>query len=144
MKSFLAGLGIGIGVGMLFAPESGEVNRKKLNQRLTRWSEDLAQVVDESKTRVQDQVASLNDRAKEALRSGRKDQGRNAEDADSVNTMSREELMAIKGIGPVLADKVISGRPYSSPRDLLDRGVLPQSTFDELEREMRHRAKRSA
>jgi hypothetical protein len=30
---------------------------------------------------------------------------------------------------PVLADRIISGRPYSSRRDLLERRILPQSTF---------------
>jgi len=33
MKSFLAGLGIGIGLGVLFAPMSGEETRNNLTQR---------------------------------------------------------------------------------------------------------------
>ena len=33
MKSFLAGLGIGIGLGILFAPMSGEETRDNLTQR---------------------------------------------------------------------------------------------------------------
>ena len=33
MKSFLAGLGIGIGLGILFAPMSGEDARNNLTQR---------------------------------------------------------------------------------------------------------------
>ena len=33
MKSFLAGLGIGIGLGILFAPMSGEETRENLTQR---------------------------------------------------------------------------------------------------------------
>jgi DNA uptake protein ComE-like DNA-binding protein len=61
-----------------------------------------------------------------------------------INTLGREELMNVNGIGPVLADKIISGRPYASRRDLLERGILPQSTFHELERELDRQGKRSA
>ena len=58
--------------------------------------------------------------------------------------MTREELMNVNGIGQVLADKVISSRPYGSPRDVVDRGILPLSTFEELERELKNRPKRPA
>jgi len=58
--------------------------------------------------------------------------------------MTREELMNVNGIGPVLTDKVISSRPYRSRQDVLDRGILPLSTFEELERELNNRPQRSA
>jgi gas vesicle protein len=32
MKGFLLGVGIGIGMGILFAPEEGEASRRKLKQ----------------------------------------------------------------------------------------------------------------
>jgi gas vesicle protein len=35
MKAFLAGLGIGVGLGILFAPMSGEETRNNLTQRAT-------------------------------------------------------------------------------------------------------------
>lgn len=52
--------------------------------------------------------------------------------------------MNANGIGPVLADKIISGRPYGSRRELVKRGILPQGTFDELKREVEKIQKRSA
>jgi competence protein ComEA len=67
-----------------------------------------------------------------------------SESDDLINTVGREELMSVNGIGPALADRIISGRPYSSRRELVERGILPQSTFDELERELGRRGKRSA
>jgi hypothetical protein len=38
-----------------------------------------------------------------------------------------------------LADKIISGRPYLSAQELLDREILSQSTFMELEGEIARR-----
>ena len=58
--------------------------------------------------------------------------------------MSRDELMNVNGIGPVLADKIISNRPYISRLELLERGIVLWSTFEELERESEERQRRSA
>jgi len=36
-----------------------------------------------------------------------------------LNTASKEKLMFIKGVGPVLAERIIAGRPYKTVDDLL-------------------------
>jgi gas vesicle protein len=43
MKTFLTGLGIGVGLGVLFAAETGEATRRKFGARLREWSESLSQ-----------------------------------------------------------------------------------------------------
>ena len=144
-EGFLVGVGIGVGVGVLFAPESGEVSRRKLRARVTEWSESLGRTVEEAKDRFQGFVASENKIEEPLL--PRKHQAKAqspSESTDPINTMTREELMNVNGIGPVLTDKVISSRPYRSRRDVVDRGILPLSTFEELERELNNRPQRSA
>jgi len=43
------------------------------------------------------------------------------------NTATSEQLQSIKGIGPVLAGKIISGRPYNSVDELLQvHGIGPK------------------
>jgi DNA uptake protein ComE-like DNA-binding protein len=54
--------------------------------------------------------------------------------ADRLNSASREELLAIYGIGPVLADRIIAGRPYRFADEVLERGILNQQAFAELRR----------
>jgi gas vesicle protein len=40
MKSFLVGLGVGVGLGVLFAPGRGEETRRDLGERLNSVAED--------------------------------------------------------------------------------------------------------
>ena len=45
----------------------------------------------------------------------------------NLNTASKKELMSIKGIGPVLSERIIAGRPYKSVDDLLKvKGIGPK------------------
>jgi competence protein ComEA len=152
MKAFLTGLGIGVGLGVLFAPDSGEATRKKVGHRISDWSESLSRPAENLKkaTRgVGDRVSETAPKASETssdlpLKKSVDGESASSDIDELINTAGRQELMNVKGIGAVLADKIISGRPYSSRRDLLERGILPQSTFDELERELDRQGKRSA
>jgi hypothetical protein len=49
----------------------------------------------------------------------------------NVNTASEADLVALPGIGPATAKKIIAGRPYASVADLAKAGV-PKSTIDKL------------
>ena len=49
-----------------------------------------------------------------------------------VNSASKEELQALPGIGPALADKIIQNRPYKSKRELVSRSVIPESTYKDV------------
>lgn len=148
MKAFLLGLGIGGAIGLLIAPESGEINRRRLRSRLAEWSQNVQTQIDNAKqefrtegSRTRSATESDNEPpAKKEPASEKEARGT----ADPLNNMTREELMEVNGIGPVLAEKIISNRPYSSTEDLHQRGILSQSTFDELERQLKRHKTRSA
>jgi gas vesicle protein len=65
MKSFFAGLGIGIGLGILFAPLSGEETRNNLQRR----AEDLAgtarDIADQGRERVRSAVSAIRGKAED-------------------------------------------------------------------------------
>ncbi len=48
----------------------------------------------------------------------------------SVNTASAAELESLPGVGSVIAEKIISARPYSSLDELVQKAVMSASLFD--------------
>ena len=153
MKTFLMGLGIGVGLGVLLAPRSGEVSRSKVRERFGSLMKDVKRQAGKAKDAVQETVAAhAQDPYDNKSQSGppfsaKKDQAREVRplsNPDPINVFSREDLMSVSGIGPALADKIISGRPYLSAQELLDREILSQSTLMELEGEIARRQRRSA
>jgi gas vesicle protein len=54
MKSFLFGLGLGVGLGVLFAPMSGEETRQNLSDR----ANDLVDQARETKDQIRERVRS--------------------------------------------------------------------------------------
>ena len=63
MKSFLAGLGIGIGLGILFAPMSGEETRSNLQQRASDLADSARDLVDQGRERVKSTVSAIRGQA---------------------------------------------------------------------------------
>ena len=50
----------------------------------------------------------------------------------NVNTASADALDALPGIGPATAAKIVGGRPYTKPNDLLDKKVVSAKVFDQI------------
>ena len=50
----------------------------------------------------------------------------------NVNTASSDSLDSLPGVGPVTANKIISGRPYSDINDLLSKKIVSSRVFGEI------------
>lgn len=50
----------------------------------------------------------------------------------NVNTATREQLTSLPGVTDAEADRVIAGRPYDEPDQLVARRILSQSQYDKI------------
>jgi gas vesicle protein len=134
MKNFLIGLGVGIAAGTMIAPARGEETREQLRGR----AQDILHRVRGRADRAWQRAAMAGDvvRSVRGPRSERRERAGEREERDGsvtrLNSISREELLEVYGIGPVLADKIIQNRPYNRADEVVERGILPQSTFEKL------------
>jgi gas vesicle protein len=151
-KSFVTGFGVGVGAAALFAPKRGAELRKDLIDAAS----DQASTAREAISGV---LRGVNTRQSSDHKSGTYDPqqhratelagGSNLATAPAdggfiarVNSARREELLAVYGIGPVIADQIIQNRPFRSEQELIERKIVPESSLDHLKRQLS--SKRSA
>ena|SRR5207248_516029 len=125
MKTFLAGLGLGIVGGLLLAPKRGELIRADVSKRAGKIVHDAAAML--SRT----QPAS-----RKSAQSATSEEGKRESAAEILNTATREALIAVHGIGEVLAERIIDNRPYQTAYEVVEKGIVPESTFLQLRREL--------
>ena len=153
MKGFFAGLGAGYAIGMLVAPKPGRETRQELRtkagelrnlagEQVTKLRENVGDPQEFLK-KAKQQAKPYLDQAQEVVGNAAEQFKHTARTVASkagvgpllmLNTASREDLMSVYGIGPVLADKIIKGRPYTSEHEVVDRDIIPESTLQELAR----------
>jgi hypothetical protein len=130
LAGFAAGLGVGVGLGVLFAPgRSPEPGARKKPQ--TAGAADAPRSLDVV-TGVQRPAIQL--RPTESQLAERPDAAA-IDPLALINQGSREELMAIEGIGPVAAADMIKGRPYASIEAVLQDRNLPPSIVELVQAE---------
>ena len=49
-----------------------------------------------------------------------------------LNTASRDDLMALDGIGEVRADAIIRARPFRAKTELVERRLIPEHLYEKL------------
>lgn len=51
----------------------------------------------------------------------------------NINTATADDLAkTLPGIGKARSDKIVAGRPYKTPQDLVTKGIITQDVFDKV------------
>jgi competence protein ComEA len=59
-------------------------------------------------------------------------EGWNRDNPLDLNTATREQLLSLPGVTAAEADRVIAGRPYQEPRELVTRYILSKTDYDKI------------
>jgi DNA uptake protein ComE-like DNA-binding protein len=49
-----------------------------------------------------------------------------------INSATTNELAVLPGISPGRAQRIVANRPYSSPHDLVDKGLISQEEYEQI------------
>lgn len=60
-----------------------------------------------------------------------------------INSASEKELKELPGIGDAYAEKIIKNRPYKGQDELVQKKVVPQSTYDKIKDDIVAQQKKS-
>jgi DNA uptake protein ComE-like DNA-binding protein len=100
--------------------------------------ERVPEVVNQVRDRVPDNIRQAMDRVSDATGIGTPEQGNGGDGQarasllELLNEGTQDELIAVNGIGPVLALKIVQHRPYKSEQQPLEDNVIPPSAFEAL------------
>jgi competence protein ComEA len=49
-----------------------------------------------------------------------------------LNIATKEQLLSLPGMTEAEADRVLAGRPYNDPNDLVKRHIMPKAEYDKI------------
>jgi len=94
------------------------------------YTEQHPQNPDDLKEKTAQATAALKSDAK-AVASGIRE-GWSRDNPLDLNTATKDQLMSLPGVTAAEADRVIAGRPYGDPGELVTRRIMAKNEYDKI------------
>lgn len=143
MKYLLVGLALGVPVGMLLADLAGG-HGHEIQNNTEEWLQSGRQSAQDFAARVREIATDIRARSDardtaqlvDQVAARARQKGAAETESAMLNRVGRDELLSVYGIGPVLADRILRGRPYSNDHEVVENGIINQQTFEQLRRQV--------
>lgn len=139
MKSFLAGLGIGVGMGLIFAPEAGSETRKRIKEKIDGAAEQVSTAskpIVEAVRAKAEQVANMEYENAQPVQPESASDGNSNRVLEILNSASKTKLMSVSGIGDATARRIIEHRPYTEAAYVTENHILSSELLERIEKDL--------
>jgi DNA uptake protein ComE-like DNA-binding protein len=106
---------------------------QQIQQKAAQTTQQVKQGADQAASKARVAAADAEDKlnavaagVKQGLQSGP------AAPTVDLNSATRDQLTGLPGVSPARANRIIAGRPYSTPNDLVTRNILTPTQFDRI------------
>jgi DNA uptake protein ComE-like DNA-binding protein len=110
---------------------SDEQLKEKAAQATQQAKQGAQQAAADAKVAAANAERKANDIA-EGVKEGLKSNGKPGAKQVDINSASEEQLVDLPGITGARARKIIHGRPYSDPHDLVSKGILTDEQYGRI------------
>lgn len=86
----------------------------------------------ELKEKTAEATAQVKSDAKAVAEGIREGWNRNSNQPLDLNSATKGQLLSLPGLTSAEADRVIAARPYSDPRELVTRHIIPKTEYDKI------------
>lgn len=110
-------------------PQSDQELKEQTAKATEQAKQGAKQAAADAKVAAANAERKINDVAA-GVKEGLKDN--KGEESIHINSASKDQLETLPGITGARAERIIKGRPYSDPQDLVNKGILTQAQFDRI------------
>ncbi len=125
-------LACGVSLAILMAAGcSSHPTDQQVQQKAAETTQQVKQDAQQAASQARAAAANAEDKIN-AVAAGVKQGLNGGPPSINLNTASTTQLETLPGISPARAHKIVAGRPYSRPNDLVRKNVLTQEEFDRI------------